>query len=122
MNIDQYLHFLLNFYSVLSVMSFARIKKDTRTDLHPLLVASCPNKVQLFNYHLCCDIGSVCYISKKLATKNMHKIEEILNHENYAQCLLSATFNHSSVVFFLYDIYGKVIFKQKVKFTTINWF
>ena len=121
MDIQNYLKYLLNFYTYMASRPWTKLEMQ---DL------SLPVKVRLnfqqefvlMDYNLGFRIGKMCYVFQKLAIENMKKIETILSSKQAEQLFINVQFKKNKCIIYCYDIYGRSVYTTKLKFTSLNWF
>jgi hypothetical protein len=120
MDIKQYLYFLFNFYSTASL--FPRVQIEIEDEKSSSFTLRAKNAVKVYPYNLCSRIHKVCWIFRKLALKNLKKLEDFINIPDFETFLLTASFDKKGCTFYLYNIYGKAVYKTYIKFFSLNWF
>lgn len=121
MHVLDYIKDLTLFYNQLTIHPMNKIEFIIGENQKNFCKMSFREDQRIIDYNLGFKIRKCCYVFNKLALKNLKILEE-LQSDDYSDLLFSVKLNKNRAKFIIYDIFGKVILKRKIKFVSLNLF
>jgi len=115
METREYLNSLVNFYTEVSKYPLARISVIDENTCKLVF----RNDPTLYSYNLGFKIRNCSWCTNKHASANILKLERILASENDT-LLIGLDIHGNKLCILLYDKYGKVVAKEKLRYLSVN--
>ena len=120
MDIQRYIQYLHTFYTYIAAHPWAKL--SLQDHVYPARVhIGFQHDFVLMDYNLGFRVGKLCYVFQKLAQENVQKLETIMLSQEKDKWFINVQLKKKKCVIRCYDIYGKTVYKTKIKFATINW-
>lgn len=121
MHVLDYIKDLTLFYNELTIHPMNKLEFIEGENKKKFCKMSFREDQKIIDYNLGFKVKKCCYVFNKLATKNLKILEELQSDE-YTELLFTVELKKNKAKFILYDIYGKIILKRKIKFVSLNLF
>ncbi|MCQ2209277.1 MAG: hypothetical protein MJZ34_03190 [Paludibacteraceae bacterium] len=118
MKVLDYLNNLLNFYTELTKYPLSKL---TYFAPNNLVEIHFQDQTVSMNHCFGFEIKKTCYVSGKLALKNVLALEKYLQSD-FDDYMVTVKINKNSCEVYAYDVFGRVLSSDKIKFTTLNLF
>ena len=120
MDVNSYLKYLHTFYSYIAAHPWTKLVKQDHV-YPPRVCLEFKDDFVLMEYNLGFQVGKLCYIFQKLAIENIKKLETVMMCQETKKWFINIQLKKKKCIINCYDIYGKVVYKTKLKFATVNW-
>lgn len=121
MDIQRYIQYLHTFYTYIAAHPWAKL--SLQDHVYPARVhIGFQHDFVLMDYNLGFRVGKLCYVFQKLAQENVRKLETIMLSQEKDKWFINVQLKKKKCVIRCYDIYGKTVYKTKIKFASLNWF
>ena len=121
MNTLDYIENLILFYNEVSKFPMVRLTHQFGNLGQHFVQMNFKNESRVMEYNLGFKIKNSCFITNKLAMKNI-KILELLKSNEFSNLFINVELSKRKAIFVIYDIFGNKINKFKIKFCTFNMF